>query len=93
MAMFTHATQDVRRPARRLPLQATRRRLPSRRKYATRGPGVLRPRYGAQVQKMLLTEHGGMNEVLATSCRHGQAWLDLLNITSSIARSRIHSSI
>jgi DUF1680 family protein len=34
-------------------------------KYATWAEGVLAPMSEAQVQKMLLTEHGGMNEVLA----------------------------
>jgi DUF1680 family protein len=34
-------------------------------KYAAWAEGVLKPLTDAQVQKMLLTEHGGMNEVLA----------------------------
>lgn len=34
-------------------------------KYAAWAEGVLTPMSDAQVQKMLLTEHGGMNEVLA----------------------------
>ncbi len=34
-------------------------------KYAAWAEGVLAPMSDAQVQKMLLTEHGGMNEVLA----------------------------
>ena len=34
-------------------------------KYAGWAEGVLKPMSDAQVQKMLLTEHGGMNEVLA----------------------------
>ncbi len=34
-------------------------------KYAAWAEGVLAPMTDAQVQKMLLTEHGGMNEVLA----------------------------
>ena len=34
-------------------------------KYAAWAEGVLRPMSEAQVQKMLLTEHGGMNEIFA----------------------------
>src|SRR6476660_5687260 len=34
-------------------------------KYAAWAEGVLKPLTDAQVQKMLLTEHGGMNEVMA----------------------------
>jgi uncharacterized protein len=48
-------------------------------KYATWAEGVLAPLNDAQVQKMLNTEHGGMNEVLADlyADTGNKRWLDL----------------
>jgi DUF1680 family protein len=48
-------------------------------KYATWAESVLAPMSDAQVQKMLLTEHGGMNEVLADlyADTGDTRWLDL----------------
>ena len=48
-------------------------------KYAKWAESVLAPMSDAQVQKMLLTEHGGMNEVLADlyADTGDQRWLDL----------------
>jgi hypothetical protein len=48
-------------------------------KYAAWAEGVLKPLNDTQVQKMLLTEHGGMNEVLADlyADTGDKRWLDL----------------
>jgi hypothetical protein len=48
-------------------------------RYAAWAEGVLKPLSDAQVQKMLLTEHGGMNEVLADlyADTGDERWLDL----------------
>jgi uncharacterized protein len=48
-------------------------------RYATWAEGVLAPLTDAQVQKMLNTEHGGMNEVLADlyADTGNRRWLDL----------------
>jgi DUF1680 family protein len=48
-------------------------------KYAEWAEGVLKPLSDTQVQKMLLTEHGGMNEVLADLYvdTGDKRWLDL----------------
>jgi len=48
-------------------------------KYAQWAEGVLKPLEDAQVQKMLETEHGGMNEVLADlyADTGDKRWLDL----------------
>jgi DUF1680 family protein len=48
-------------------------------KYAAWAEGVLKPLTDAQVQKMLNTEHGGMNEVLADlyADTGDKRWLDL----------------
>jgi len=48
-------------------------------KYAAWAEGVLAPLSDVQVQKMLLTEHGGMNEVLADlyADTGNKRWLDL----------------
>src|SRR4051812_43596221 len=50
-------------------------------KYAAWAEGVLAPLSTEQVQKMLLTEHGGMNEVLADlfADTGDKRWLDLSN--------------
>ena len=48
-------------------------------KFAAWAEGVLKPLTDAQVQKMLLTEHGGMNEILADlyADTGDKRWLDL----------------
>jgi DUF1680 family protein len=48
-------------------------------KFAAWAEGVLKPLDDAQIQKMLLTEHGGMNEVLADlyADTGDKRWLDL----------------
>src|SRR3954468_17550652 len=48
-------------------------------KFAAWAEGVLKPLSDAQVQKMLLTEHGGMNEILADlyADTGDKRWLDL----------------
>ena len=85
-----HAAQDVRRPARCVPPH--RQSDGARRvelKFATWAEGVLTPMTDAQVQKMLLTEHGGMNEILADlyADTGDKRWLDLV---AALRTSRVH---
>ena len=65
MVALVRGTQDLRRPARRLAVHGKPTALDVEIKFAAWAEGILSPLNNEQIQKMLATEFGGMNEVMA----------------------------